>query len=140
MTPRKFYNQNKFMVDSIHRKRYLSFTAIGSVAEARSLQKARIYKSPVRGRGQSSEYYVAELDGDMVYLRISNHWGTFFRNITDTAEAIREHGMKDAEAEAAQAVDPFGRIGAKKFVWSLENGNLKSKRSQAGYIRLDEVS
>ena len=69
-------------VAEMHKKENLSFTAISNSLIRNCTNKYNFYTSSQRAGG--SEYFLAEIDGKIAFVRISNHWGKFWvRNKTN---------------------------------------------------------
>lgn len=110
-----------------HENKDLVFEQI-NINVIRSLKvqnRRRVHKSPNYNGRQSSEYHLVEIDGRFGYVRISNHWGTFFT----TKSFVNENGDLD-----------------KKYVahnWKLTNGKRRKdgeyvNTSQAGVIWMEQ--
>tara|TARA_Y100001972_G_scaffold124154_1_gene172756 strand:+ start:217 stop:1245 length:1029 start_codon:yes stop_codon:yes gene_type:complete len=115
-------------IKDIYKNRKLKFTEI----EKDKFKGPLIYKSPVRGQKQSSEYRLINVDGKPAFARKSNHFGIFTTNVYE--------GSEDAEKLfPGEISDQFGRVGAKTFDWSLEDKGLSKSKSKAGYILLEDL-
>ena len=68
------------LVKNFHETKEIKFNVI-SIHILYGLQKQMIYKSPTYNRQQSSSYYIGVIDGELAYIRKSNHWGKFTTNI-----------------------------------------------------------
>lgn len=64
---------NRIFVNNIHKNTDLEFHAM-SVKDFNDSSHVEIYKSPTYHRIQSSAYKIGFVDGELVYMRKSNHW------------------------------------------------------------------
>lgn len=129
------------LIENIHKNKVIIFKVINNLPN----NKIKLYKSPVHNRRQSSEYYLGVIEGEVYYIRKSNHWGAFYTNIYEVDEAMKELNISREEALRLQRRDPFARIGSKSFEWVLQGGR-KSLRtgeylniSQIGCVKLEDV-
>lgn len=128
-------------VQNMHKRENLDFESIDVSVIRNSSAKKLIHKSKSHNKRQSSEYYAAIIDGRPAYVRISNHWGTFFTNVYWN-DADAKTRFPDYDWENNPYGDQFGRVGANQHNWEL-NGGKKNKdgdyasTSQAGVIWLD---
>ena len=114
-------------VKNFHKQRTLRFKSI-PVSDIRLSKTAiPIHKSTSYNRSQGSAYFLDVIDGRPAYVRISNHWGNFSTNVYEW----------DEEGKGKEG-DQFGRVGTKLHTWELVGGSNEAKKSQAGYIFLDE--
>lgn len=114
----KYYRANRERIDNFHKQRNLTFIALESPSDVYRYNKTLIHKSyrPTY-RNMSSRYYIAMINGRPAYVRVSDHWGTFFTWSEDEECYISHH-------------------------WELDGGKRKKNgeypnTSQAGYIFLD---
>jgi len=128
---KEFYECDKNKINNFHKQNELDFESM-ELGVLDRITKINIYKSPSYNRRQSSEYWLGYYKDRPVYIRKSNHWGTFFTNILAGSEEAK--ALSEKEQNSA---DEFGRVGQKKHKWDLIGGK-EGNQSQVGFIYLDE--
>jgi hypothetical protein len=94
-----------------------------------------IYKSPVYNNRQSSEYHIAAApDGNLLFVRKSNHWGRFSTNVYSKDDDVYKLNL------GTVIPDEYGRVGWRNFHWKLIGGNENSNSSQAGFLILKDLN
>ena len=65
-------------IESYHKSPELVFTALAvDPTEVPNLPGVLVYKSPRPSARQSSHYFLAEIDEQIVWVRVADHWGRF---------------------------------------------------------------
>ena len=67
-----FYATHRGRIDTLHCKRHLRFKCLKPPK-----QRVKIYESGGHKGRRGSSYYLAYVEGKVVYLRRSDHWGRF---------------------------------------------------------------
>lgn len=120
----------------LHKQKKLTFAAIPVSQVRESRTKRLLHQSKGSGR-QGSQYYADVINGNLVYIRVSNHWGTFTTNVyAGTKEAQEKFG--DTQG------DQYGRVGWAYHEWKLSGGRRNKDGtnyhgSQAGYVVVGPV-
>lgn len=140
-------------IKNFHKNKELSFKPI----DIDEIEGAKIYKSPSWNRSQSSEYYLqVQNNGDIFYIRKSNHWGKFSTNykfsdlIEDYADEYEKFDKNKNQNLFVEYInekyslglninDINGRLDSIVHDWSLKGGNNDLRKSQAGYIKIGNV-
>ena len=122
------------LVKNFHETKEIKFNVI-SIHILYGLQKQMIYKSPTYNRQQSSSYYIGVIDGELAYIRKSNHWGKFTTNIYEWDNAVGFEGISG---------DFYGRVGYYYYNWELKGGERTKQgvykhTSQAGYVFIRDI-
>ena len=103
----EYYSAQQEKIDNFHHQEFINFKAMPvSDIRDKKVPNINIYKSPiwkdsVSKRGsQSSEYFLAEIEGRPAYVRISNHWGKF----------VADGSNKDWKLEGSKRSEKRGEI------------------------------
>ena len=100
----------------MHKNQNLTFKkiSVGLIRSMNCKDRKCIYKSKSYNRQQSSQYFVAKINGKAAFVRISNHWGKF-------------------STQPNRNQDGWEQMPSKSFNWVLKGGE-HNKKSQAGYF------
>lgn len=143
---------NSDLVKNYHKNKNLEFLA---EPESKIISEQQFYKSPVHNNRQSSSYSVAlDNDGNIYYKRKSNHWGDFYTNKyaddvlnenSDLWQKFKEDNPQLDKNDFLESLgydtsDVFGRVGTNGHSWNLKGGDVNSKKSQTGYIKIGNIN
>ena len=100
-------------ISSYHKMQVLSFARLSvDPADVAGMPAVPLYESPPESAPQPSRYFIAEIDGDIVWIRIADHWGRFRAYRPDLGREMPYHWvLRDVEPETARHAHRTVRVG-----------------------------